>query len=112
MERNCRPMKAFACSFILVFFLSGTIAYGQQTAPLFQGISPSLFGSVSQGQPSAGPIQLTMSDAIDRPVKDNLGSIIADQDTRLPTAAPLRALSTFLPKLDAYVSETVQQINL
>src|SRR5207253_764089 len=44
--------------------------------------------------------------------KYNLGGIIADEETRVSTAAHLRALSRFLPKVDADVTETVQQIDL
>ena len=104
-------MKALPVSFILLFLLVGNTAYAQQT-PVFPGFSPNLFGSVAQGQPIAGPIQLTIGDAIDRALKYNLGGIVAGQETRISTAARLRALSRFLPKLNADVSETVQQIDL
>jgi outer membrane protein TolC len=104
-------MKALPVSFILLFLLVGYTAYAQKT-PLFPGFSPNLFGSVAQGQPMAGSIQLTVGDAIDRALKYNLGAIVAGQETRIATAARLRALSRFLPKLNVDVSETVQQIDL
>jgi outer membrane protein TolC len=104
-------MKPLACSFILTFVLLGNIAYAQQ-APIFPAVSPNLFGSVSQGSASGGTIQLTVADAIDRALKYNLGGIIADQETRVSTAARVRALARFLPEVDAGVGETVQQIDL
>jgi outer membrane protein TolC len=104
-------MKALAGSLILLFAFSCDFAFAQR--PLgTSGLSPNLFGSVSQGTPSAGTIQLSIVDAIDRALKYNLGGIIAEQETRVSTAARIRALSRLLPKVDAGVSETVQQIDL
>ena len=107
-------MKRLAVFFILLFVCFddwGNFAYSQQRSVL-SGVTPNMFGSVSQGQATPGTIQLTIADAIDRALKYNLGGIIADQETRVSTAAHLRALSRFLPKVDADVTETVQQIDL
>jgi outer membrane protein TolC len=104
-------MKVLAGSSILMFVLFGSFANAQQVQP-FPGLSPRLFGSVSQGQPSAGAMQLTIGDAIDRALKYNLGGIVAEQETRISTADRLRALSKLLPRVDADLSETVQQIDL
>src|SRR5581483_2745463 len=103
-------MKAFACLLILVLTLSCNLTYAQQSP--FSGLSPNLFGSVSQGPPTPGTIQLSIGDAIDRALKYNLGGIIAGEETRISTAARMRALSRLLPKVDAGVSETEQQIDL
>jgi outer membrane protein TolC len=111
MERNFGSMKVSAGSFILLFAFLGEFAYAQQ-APSTFSFPPSLFGSVSQGTPSAGTIQLSIGDAIDRALKYNLGSLIADQETRVSAAARIRALSRLLPKVDAGISQTVQQIDL
>src|SRR5207237_4477964 len=42
----------------------------------------------------------------------NLGGILSEQETRVASAARVRALSELLPKMNAGVTETVQQINL
>ena len=102
-------MKALAGSLILLFVLSAEIALAQQTRGT--SLSPNLFGSVSQG-PAAAPISLSISDAIDRALKYNLGAVISEQETRVSKAARIRALSELLPKINVSVSETVQQINL
>jgi outer membrane protein TolC len=105
-------MKASAGSFILLLPLFCNFAYAQQPPSTFT-FPPNLFGSVPpQGVASGGTIQLSIGDAIDRALKYNLGGIIAAQETRVSTAARLRALSRLLPRVDAGVAETIQQIDL
>src|SRR5207249_5184818 len=110
MERNCGAMKAFGGSFILLIAFLCEFANGQQ--PRSSNISPDLLGSVSQGGSSTGTIQLSLGDAIDRALKYNLAGIIGEQETRVSVAARVRALSELLPKVNANITETVQQINL
>ena len=102
-------MKALAASVILLL-LSWQFAMAQQSRGTT--VSPNLFGSVSQGAPTGDMLTLSISDAIDRALKYNLGVIISEQETRVSRAARLRALSELLPKATASVTETVQQINL
>src|SRR5437879_4237323 len=110
MERNCGPMKVLAGSLILLFvFFAGT-AQAQQTRG--GNVSPTLFGSVTQGTPTSGVIPLSISDAIDRALKYNLGMIVSEQESQVSRASRLRALSDLLPKVSAGVTETVQQTNL
>src|SRR6266850_3152434 len=110
MERNCRPMKAFSASLILLFAFWSQFAEAQQSRST--SLSRDLFGSISQGVPTAGTIQLTIADAIDRALRYNLGGILSEQETRVSSAARVRALSELLPKVNVGVTETVQQINL
>src|SRR5215469_15693364 len=109
MERNCGFMKALAGSVILLLFC-WQFAVAQQSRGTT--LSPNLFGSVSQGTPTGSVLTLSISDAIDRALKYNLGTIISEQETRVSRAARLRALSDLLPKATASVTQTVQQINL
>jgi outer membrane protein TolC len=69
-------------------------------------------GSIPQGQVSAQPIDLTVSDALDRGLKYNLGLYLSDQATAQSRSARLRALSDLLPKADGSVSEEEQKLNL
>ena len=64
------------------------------------------------GQPAAGVLALTLSEAMDRGLKYNLGLALGQQGTRTAEAARLRALSGLLPNASIRVSETAQQINL
>jgi outer membrane protein TolC len=104
-------MKAFSGLLILLFTFGCQFVQAQQQ-PRTSNVSPNLFGSISQGAPASGTVQLSIADAIDRALKYNLGGIIGEQETRISTAARIRALSELLPKVDAGVTETVQQINL
>ena len=103
-------MKALAGSFILLFAFWCQAAHAQQSRS--SNVSSNLFGSISQGAPTPGTIQLTIADAINRALKYNLGGILSEQETRVASAARVRALSELLPKVNAGVTETVQQINL
>src|SRR5881409_2107419 len=110
MERNCGPMNALGGSFILFFaFLCG---YAEAQQPRGSNIPSDFIGSVSQGTPSGGVIPLSIGDAIDRALKYNLGYVIGEQETRVSTAARVRSLSELLPKVNAGISEAIQQINL
>ena len=103
-------MNALGESFILFFaFLCG---YAEAQQPRCSNIPSDLIGSVSQGTPSGGVIPLSIGDAIDRALKYNLGYVIGEQETRVSTAARVRSLSELLPKVNASISEAIQQINL
>ncbi len=68
-------------------------------------------GSVPAGQP-ASSIALSLQDAIDRGLKNNLGLLVQTTGTEFARAERIRALSALLPTLVGDISETVQQINL
>jgi outer membrane protein TolC len=75
-------------------------------------LPPVVFESVTQGTATAGPMSLSISDAIDRALRYNLGMITSETDTRAARAQHLRALSDLLPNIRAGVTETIQQVNL
>jgi outer membrane protein TolC len=73
---------------------------------------PSYQGSVPQGEASPTPIPLSLSDAISRGLRANLGLLTSEQASRESRAQRLRALSGLLPKVTGQISATEQQINL
>ena len=73
---------------------------------------PSYRGSVPQGKASSTPIPLSLSEALDRGLKANLGLLTSDQASRESRAQKLRALSGLLPRVTGTVSAIEQQINL
>ena len=77
----------------------------QQSAGSFQG-------SVIAGAASGAPIALSLQDAIDRGLKNNLGLLVSDTASRQAHAERVRALSALLPLVTGGISETEQQINL
>src|SRR5262245_17298238 len=105
MERNCGLMKSL-CSSVLLILVFCQFATAQQRRGV--NLSPNLFGSVSQAAPTRTPISLSLSDAIDRALTYNLGTIISEEETRVSKAARIRALSELLPKVDVGVTGTMR----
>jgi len=106
-------MRAFV---VLMMFNFTCVAFAQEmetrTPPRRIEIPQTFTGSVSQGMATGSSIPLSIADAIDRALKYNLETILIGQDTRVAKAARLRTLSELLPRVNAGVSEYVQQINL
>lgn len=71
-----------------------------------------LFGSVPQGQPTAGVITITPLDAIGRGLKYNLSLMFSQQANQTVAGARLKALGDVLPNFNAGIGESVQQTNL
>jgi outer membrane protein TolC len=106
-------MKASAASVVLLFaILLSPFAQAQTSDTSDTTVTPNLFGSVTQGNPTPSTIPLSIADAIDRALKYNLGPVITQQETRISTAKRLRALSELLPKINVTAGETVEQIDL
>ena len=104
-------MKIFArCVALLLILLFSETIHAQQSRATT--VSPNLLGSVSEGTASSEKVSLSISDAINRSFKYNLGSILSEQDVRVASAARVRALSELLPRINAGVTETVEQLNL
>jgi outer membrane protein TolC len=71
-----------------------------------------LRGSVPEGPAGGTTLPLSLSNAIDRGLRQNLGLLVGDQSTRIADAARRIALSALLPTVDGRVSETSQMVNL
>jgi outer membrane protein TolC len=69
-------------------------------------------GSIPQGKATAGTIELTIEDALQRGLQYNLGLYLADRVTQQSRAAHLRALSDMLPVVNGSFAEEEQKINL
>ena len=83
----------------------------QITPAAMQG-DQSFQGSVPQGTASATPIALSLSEAIQRGLRANLGLLTNQESDREARAQRLRALAGLLPNVNGQVSWTEQQINL
>ncbi len=68
-------------------------------------------GSVPEGQAGA-PIRLSLQDAVDRGLKNNLGLLVRDTATQTARAERIRTLSALLPTVTGSISETAQQIDI
>jgi outer membrane protein TolC len=69
-------------------------------------------GSVPAGKIPAGPVTLTLADAVKLGLTANLGVLTADDTSRATRAQRLGALSNLLPSISVNASETSTQINL
>jgi outer membrane protein TolC len=70
------------------------------------------FGGAPPGPAQPGEIPLSLTDAIDRGLKYNLGILISDHATQQARGARIHALSKLLPQISAGASEASLQINL
>jgi outer membrane protein TolC len=99
-------LKAHASGFAVracIALFCGSAVFGQQVQ--FQG-------SVPTGVASPAPIALTLQDAIDRGLRNNLGLLLSGQASEIARAQRLRFLSALLPQVTGAVSENVEQIDL
>jgi outer membrane protein TolC len=69
-------------------------------------------GSVAMGQVTAEPLELSLQQAIDLGIKNNLGFLVRSTLNSAARADRLRVLSALLPDLSAGVTETETQIDL
>jgi outer membrane protein TolC len=69
-------------------------------------------GSVPSGEVSAGEIALSLTDAIQRGLKYNLGQLLARQTSRGAEGERWQARSALLPLVTTQTFETVQETNL
>ena len=69
-------------------------------------------GSVPSGPATDVVLRLTLSEAINRAVRYNLGAIESQENTREARGQRLLALSHLLPQISAGVNENVDQVNL
>jgi outer membrane protein TolC len=100
---------------------AGSVA-AQQTAGGGSGVSTvnssiqvsgDFSGSVAEGTgEAAGPLALTLADAVQRAMRTNLGSVSAENSQQAARANHIQELSALLPNITANLSETVTQVNL
>lgn len=74
-----------------------------------QGI---FLGGVPTGKLQPGVLPLSLSDAVNRGLRYNLGLLVARDQTRAARGARWRALSELLPHVTTATSETKEQVNL
>ncbi len=99
---------------------AGSVA-AQQTASPAGGVSTinssvqvgGVFsGSVPAAGLPAGPIALSLADAVKLALRWNLGPIAAGNSARAARAERIQALSALLPNISVNASDTVSQVNL
>jgi outer membrane protein TolC len=121
-SRNTAVCPLFVCMFSAAFSLCAqgpAMRTQPATAPatvpaegLARGAPAQFQGSVASGKASSTPLPLSLQDAIDRGLKNNLGLLVSDTASRQAHAERVRALSALLPLVTGDISETAQQFDL
>ena len=103
-----------ACALALGLMALTPLGLAAQTPPSasVQPTAQSFQGSVAKGEVSAQPIDLTLDDAIQRALKNNLGVILSSAQTAAARGERLSQLQTLLPSVDGSLKETVMQVDL
>ena len=91
--------------FVIITLLLSTPVLSAQTRNSFTG-------SVPTGQQTGATLDLSISDAIDRALKYNLGVIESGETERSARAVRLRNLNALLPNLTARLNASLEQIDL
>src|SRR6204780_724974 len=99
--RSALAIGKLCCLMLLVF---------ATTESWTQAVSPNE-GSVPSGPATNEVLRLTLSDAINRAVRYNLGAIESDENTQMARGQRLLALSSLLPQVSASITENVAQVN-
>ncbi len=82
-------------------------------SPALTAGAPSPFsGAVPSGQVTAEELPLSLTDAINRGLKNNLGQFLTQQGIRSARGEEWVTRSGLLPTITARLGETVQQVNL
>lgn len=115
------------CSFIisltvgvaLLFLPSTANLWAQTTAATSPSPSISLpgqqspfLGSAPEGEPTADVLQIDFKDAIDRGLRNNLGLLLASDQTQTARGERWKELSELLPNVSAHVLESAQTQSL
>jgi outer membrane protein TolC len=69
-------------------------------------------GSAPEGEVTADVLQIDFKDAIDRGLRNNLGLLLASDQTQMARGERWKELSELLPNLNAHVLENVQNESL
>ena len=81
---------------------------GVSTAPTAQSYQ----GSVTAGEASAQPIEISLDDAMQRGLKNNLGAILSEKQTAQMRGERMSQLQALLPEVDLKAQESVAEVDL
>jgi len=111
--RRC-PAAALLALAAAPFLAPGPARAQERNGPeMLQGTAPAVLqGGVPTGQATPDEIPLSLSDAIERGLRYNLGSILGHAAVTGAEGARKEALADLLPQLRAGVVESRQKINL
>ncbi len=107
-----RKITVFPCAFA-VFAAAAAASASAQAVPTAQGPTAQSFqGSVTNGTATGQTLDLTLDDAMQRGLRNNLGVILSGTQTAAARGQRLSDLQNLLPEVDASIKESVMQVNL
>src|ERR1700733_1831232 len=108
---TCRT-RVFAFFVLLIApGLPAQTSGGASSAPIIS-LPGQFLGSAPEGNASAEVLQIDFRDAIDRGLRNNLGLLLASDQTETARGEKWKELSELLPNLSAHVIESAQTQSL
>jgi outer membrane protein TolC len=115
MPGSLAPRNRFL-AFVLLPLVAVTGVPAQNSAPTpsisLPGSQSPFTGSEPESKATAGVLQLSFQDAIDRGLRNNLGLLLSGDQTITARGERWKELSNLLPNLSARVQEDVQTLSL
>jgi outer membrane protein TolC len=109
-------VKASSCVLILVWVSSGLLAQNGGTssppAVTLPGQQNPFLGSAAEAKPTSEVLQIDFKDAIERGLRNNLGLLLASDQTESARGQRWRQLSELLPDVSAHIIESAQTQSL
>src|SRR5208282_2821789 len=108
------PNKFVASALILLCSVTGILAQNSAPVPSISlpGSQSPFTGSQPEGTASPEVLQLSLQNAIDRGLRNNLGLLLSSDQTTFARGERWKELSNLLPSLSARVQEDVQTTSL
>jgi outer membrane protein TolC len=103
-----------AFTLILMLAVTGLVAQNSTSAPSISlpGSQSPFTGSEPEGKATPGVLPLSLREAIDRGLRNNLGLLLSGDQTTMARGERWKELSDLLPNLSARVQENVQTQSL
>jgi outer membrane protein TolC len=107
-----RSLLAFALT--VLFSVTGVVAQNSAPAPSISlpGSQSPFTGSEPEGRATPEVLQLSLQEAIDRGLRNNLGLLLSGDQTIMARGERWKELSNLLPNLSARVQEDAQNLDL
>ena len=109
------PVVCVVCALTLPAWMAAALVAGAQTpqAPAAAAATASSFqGSVPEGQATAPTMELTLDEAVQRGLRNNLGVILSSTQTAAARGQRLSQLQALLPSVDFDAKESLMQADL
>lgn len=110
---NSRNFPALAIAAARAFSIGAlTVGLAAFAPPFVQAQSSPFQGSVVQGEAVAQPLDLSLDEAIQRGLRNNLGVILSGNQSAAAKGQRLSQLQSLLPEVDASIKEAAMQTDL